>query len=288
MVTQSFIASDGHKLIYTTAGDPTNPAAIFIHGWTSYKGIWQETLEQLQADYYCIAIDLLGFGESDKPDDSALYLIPAQSARVLDLIDSLGIDRFTLIGHSMGGQISLTIASSLAPERVERLINVAGVVTGRLMPLVERLTMPLIAVRYHFHLMVNPFVTIPMHFAPLAYIIYRPWFHKMNSLPFASWADDRWHALKPSVTQTTHYAGYAIRHHDLRPHLHKITAPTLTIFGCEDLTVPTTEGHLTAAAIPDHRSIWYEACGHFPMYEKKTAFLRDVTAFLCQRLTVAP
>ncbi len=286
MVKQTF--NDGYNLTYITAGDPDNPALVCLHGWTSHKGIWAETIDRLKDHYYCIAVDLLGFGDSDKPDDAKAYLIPAQAARILRLIDHLGIDRFSLIGHSMGGQISMTIAATHAPHRVERLINVAGVVSGRLMPIVEHLTIPLVMLRYHFPLLVNPLTTLPMHLPPLAYVIYRPWFYNMRRVPFNTWAEDRWHALKPSVRQSTHYAGYAIRNHDLRPHLAKITASTLTIFGHQDLTVPPGDGELVAEHVRDSLNIWYDDCGHFPMYENKSAFLRDVGTFLLQKTPVAP
>jgi 2-hydroxymuconate-semialdehyde hydrolase len=95
---------DNHQLTYTTAGHADAPPLLLIHGWLSYRGVWQQTMEAFKDSHYCVAIDLLGFGNSDKPAD-ADYSIAAQGQRVLQLANALGIDRFTLMGHSMGGQI---------------------------------------------------------------------------------------------------------------------------------------------------------------------------------------
>ena len=143
MATSS-IKLNNHQLTYTTAGRPDNPPLLMIHGWFSHRGVWQQTVEALKNDYYCVTVDLLGFGDSDKPAD-ADYGINAQAERILCLADILGFDRFTLIGHSMGGQTALCIASMLAPERVSKLVNVAGVVSARLTPYIERVNYKFVA-----------------------------------------------------------------------------------------------------------------------------------------------
>src|SRR6185436_21147097 len=127
---------NSHRITYAMAGDPAAPPIIMLHGWLSYGGVWRQTFEAFQNQFYCIAPDLLGFGDSDKPAQAA-YSIAAQAQSILELANALGCARFTLIGHSMGGQISLELASRLAPERVIKLVSVAGVVSGRLQPFIE-------------------------------------------------------------------------------------------------------------------------------------------------------
>ena len=93
-----------HKLIYTASGDPANPLLIMIHGWLSHRGVWRTTVPALQDRFYCIAVDLLGFGDNEKPADGD-YQIVTQAQRIVALADELGFQKFNLIGHSMGGQI---------------------------------------------------------------------------------------------------------------------------------------------------------------------------------------
>ncbi len=182
---QLSITLEGHKLTYTTAGDPATPPVMLLHGWMSYRGVWQQTIAALQDRYYCVAVDLLGFGDSDKPHD-ADYSICAQGQRVLQLADAMGWDRFTLIGHSMGGQIALCIASMLAPRHITCVISVAGVVSARLTPFVETVNYKLIALSQVF----------PQMFAVLRrlsrqrWVVYSPlsgfktWFYRVDAVPF--------------------------------------------------------------------------------------------------------
>src|ERR1051326_1279433 len=82
-------ASSSHQLMYTASGDPSKPLLIMIHGWLSYRGVWRTTVPALQDRFYCVAVDLLGFGDNDKPVE-ADYSIAAQAQRIVALADELG------------------------------------------------------------------------------------------------------------------------------------------------------------------------------------------------------
>jgi pimeloyl-ACP methyl ester carboxylesterase len=271
-------ALDGHNLCYRTEGDPSSPPILFLHGWYSHLGVWNGTIDALQDRYYCVALDLLGFGDSDKPKD-ADYTIPAQAERALALADELKLEKFTVIGHSMGGQISMFIASTLAPERIVKLVSVAGVVTGELTRRVRWLNNPMTKMAYY-----APFLTIStrmiIRFPPYAYFQYRPWFYKMNQLPFDQWAIDRKMALQPGIETAAYKAGKAIAALDLTDSLSKISAPTLTIQGVYDGTVPSDQSLLIERHVSISQRIMIDDCGHFPMYEKPDEYLAALTPFL--------
>jgi len=116
---------DGHQLVYAVAGNPENPPLFLIHGYLSSHHVWRQTIPVLQQRYYCIAVDLFGHGRSEI-DPNGDYSIPAQGQRILALANELGYERFALMGHSMGGQIALYIASRLAPERWWMLLAWSG------------------------------------------------------------------------------------------------------------------------------------------------------------------
>ncbi|MBN1564428.1 MAG: alpha/beta hydrolase [Anaerolineae bacterium] len=271
------ITVDGHTLRYHTAGDPSLPPLLMVHGWFSYRGVWRQTIPALQDRFYCVAVDLLGFGDSDKPSD-ADYSIPAQGQRMLDVADQLGFARFALIGHSMGGQIALCIASMLAPERITQLVSVDGVVAAQLMPAVDRVY-AIVAIIRHIPWLYTVARWMD-HFKPYAYWNHRPWFYEMDSVPFDEWEIDRNMAMQAGLHMSAYKAGIAIRALDLTPHLPHITAPTLAIFGAQDGTVPVSDGHLVDQHVPDSELVLIENCGHFPMYEHTTTYLAALTQFL--------
>jgi 2-hydroxymuconate-semialdehyde hydrolase len=278
MNTYQTISIDGYKLAYITAGRPTAPPLLLVHGWFSHRGVWRQTVEALQADYYCVALDLLGFGDSAKPAE-AEYSIEAQGRRVLRLADALGLERFVLVGHSMGGQTALCVASLLAPERVTRLVSVAGVVAARLMPQVEQVIYRQVAQgKAHPWLYALPrWLT---RYRWYAYRHFRAWFYEMEAVPFEEWALDRRMALQPDIQIPAYKAGQAIHDLDLTNHLARIAALTLVIFGWQDGTVPLSDGYLVEQHVPDSQLVLIDRCGHFPMYEQTEQYLAALRAFL--------
>lgn len=272
------ITLDDGKVAYDTAGDEKSQPLLMIHGWLSYRGVWQQTIETFEDDYYCVAVDLLGFGDSDKPSN-ADYSIEAQGRRVLQLADELGLDKFSLIGHSMGGQIALYLAAILASERIEKLVNVAGVVSGRLMPTIERVNYPFTRVAkaipqlyslWHYFFRYDWFVREA----------FKTWFYKIETVPLEAWARDRDMAFQRSVYLSAYESGQAIHNLDLQDQLGKIVAPTLTLFGRQDEVVPLSDGYIANEKIRNSRLVLLDECGHFLMYEKTAQYMEELQKFL--------
>jgi pimeloyl-ACP methyl ester carboxylesterase len=266
------------QIACTLAGDPQNPAVILIHGWCSHRGVWQQTLAALEEKYFCVALDLLGFGASDKPEGSD-YSLSMQAQRVLLLADQLGLKTFSLIGHSMGGQIAMYLAAVLAPRRVEKLVVVGGVVTGKLADRVEKTSLPFIRNARKMPWLYG-LANALVNFRPLAKSLFKTWFYNFNSLPFEAWEADRRNALNPAGAVSADETGKAIHALDLTQHLRKIQAKTLLIYGKQDAVVPEDQALLAQTLIPDNDLALIEKCGHFPMYEKKTQFLKALALIL--------
>ena len=282
---QFTIEVDGYSHVYTAVGDAERPAVIMIHGWNSYRGMWDGTIEALQHDYYCLALDMLGFGDSEKPHH-ADFSIEAQARRVLTFVETLGIDQFILMGHSMGGQVGLYIASELAPERVISLVNVAGVVTGKI-KWQAILFSPIIHLAYYLPFMVSfarQFVRIPF----VAKLAFGSLFYDVNGIPYADWEGDR----RVSVQSGSHIASSralrALKRENLSDRLANISAPTLIIFGQQDGLVPLSEAEIAHSNIMDSQLIIYDKCGHFPLYERKSDYLNAIHQFLQQPESLIP
>ena len=102
------------NLNYRVSGDIKNPALVFLHFFGGSLHTWDVLIAILQKDFYCIALDLPGFGASPVQDK---YLTVKDSAeQVISLIERLAIKDYTLIGHSMGGKIALYIAAQRLPQ----------------------------------------------------------------------------------------------------------------------------------------------------------------------------
>jgi pimeloyl-ACP methyl ester carboxylesterase len=276
--TEHTITLNNHRITYTAVGHPDAPPLLMIHGWMSHRGVWHQTINALQDRFYCVALDLLGFGNSDKPA-KADYSIPAQGQYVLQLANALGFARFTLMGHSMGGQIALCLASMLAPERVTKLISVAGIVSARLSPAVENANSRSVALG----------AVIPQVYSLSRWMLrydwfvrfsFGTWFHNMDAVPFAEWEVDRRMACQSGIHIPAYQAGQAIHNLNLVSHLYKITAPTLAIAGKQDAVVPISDSQLIKENVSNSQLVWIEECGHFPMYEKTAQYLEAVQPFL--------
>jgi len=124
------------KINYQSLGNDTAPLMLFVHGWRKSWQAWEDAMRLLSSRYRCYALDLIGHGESEKPD--CRHTISQFVELGKDFCHELNITRAIVMGHSMGGQIALALTLEYA-DLVDRLILVAPVVTGRLSPSAERL-----------------------------------------------------------------------------------------------------------------------------------------------------
>lgn len=108
---------------YVEAGK--GPAVILIHGFGGHTFSYRYTIPALARHHRVVALDLKGFGYSERPHEGD-YSLSAQAELVLGLMDELGIEKASVVGHSMGGEVAMRVAST-QPERVEKLILVASV-----------------------------------------------------------------------------------------------------------------------------------------------------------------
>lgn len=112
-------------------GDPASEHVVFcVHGWACSVYSYRRLMPLLaELGMRAVAIDLPGHGLSEKPGDTRLYALDAQTECVLAAMDALGIPRAVLVGHSMGGPICAR-AAVLAPDRVIALALLAPVGFG--------------------------------------------------------------------------------------------------------------------------------------------------------------
>lgn len=273
-----FLTIDGLRIAFTAAGDPSKPPILLLHGIMSHRGVWSRTIERLRPSFHCVCIDQAGFGESDKPHHGD-FSIATQAKRALQMADHFGFEKFTIIGHSMGGQIATYLAANLAPGRVQKLVSVAGVVTGKLTGYVQTLTRRMVRIGAKF----PPVYKLSrglVEWKPLGCWMFKPWFYNAQAYPFDAWHLDRRMAMNPEIALSTDKAWTSLNATDLTPRLANITAPTLIIFGNQDGTVPVEQAHLFKEKLPGSQLVLFDACGHFPMYEKFDDYMASLQGFL--------
>lgn len=220
---------------------------VLIHGLSGSSRWWARNAPELADGYRVVIPDLVGFGRSARP---ALRLpgIPAAADLLADWMGTRGLGRAHVIGHSMGGQVAIHLASE-HPERVKRLVLVdaAGI----------------------------PRALTALALARLA----------AEASPLWRWGDPR---FLPVIARDALTAGprtllrslMQIMKDDVRPLLPRIEAPTLIIWGEYDSLVPLSHAGEMRKMIPDARIAVLRSASHNPMVDRPADFNRLVLRFL--------
>lgn len=234
-------------------------------------------MERLSSKFRCIAPDHLGFGRSDKPRGNH-YQIDRQAERARFILEHFGYARAHILGHSMGGQIALTLAAQY-PEMVMRLIVVDPVVTRRLHLLAYPLMLyPTLARRgIEFpYLWTNK---LGHRYPSLGIQLMRVLFPHPNRQREAAlyWLGQMG---ADGQLNSSAWAAKAIIDWDVRPLLKNITAPTLAIWGRKDWLVPVRQCAILEHELANRRTVRIPNVGHFPMIEAFEVYIKEIEKFL--------
>jgi pimeloyl-ACP methyl ester carboxylesterase len=129
--TKYITLDDGLSLRVVESGMPAGRPVILVHGWGGCVYSYMEMIPALaDAGYRVLAMDLPGFGLSDKPASPAVYTLDAMSRIVVETATKLGVDRFAFVGHSMSGAIGLSLARQRS-TCIDKLVLINSVGLGR-------------------------------------------------------------------------------------------------------------------------------------------------------------
>lgn len=138
MTARREITLNGQRCSYRSAGH--GPLLVLLHGIAGTSATWDCVIPWLAERHTVVAPDLIGHGESSKPEGD--YSLGAYANGVRDLLEALGHDRGTILGHSLGGGVALQSAYQFL-ERCERLVLVSSGGLGReLHPLLRAAALP--------------------------------------------------------------------------------------------------------------------------------------------------
>ena len=265
-----------HELSYVDSG--AGPVVLFIHGILGSQRQWSHLVDRMDEDHRVLVPDLFGHGESAKPLGD--YSLSSHAATMRDLLDHLGIERVTLVGHSLGGGIAMQFYY-LFPERVARLVLVDSGGLGREVNLILRSA------------------TLPGAAQVLSILASAPVLSRAEALGrvaskvgwrpgadigaiwrgFSSLGDrESRRAFLATTRAVIDIGGQSISAHD---HLEgALPVPTLIVWGSKDRMIPVSHALSVQRALPDCHVELFEGAGHFPHLEDPDRFARVLREFI--------
>lgn len=237
---------------------------ILLHCWMGSWSYWLSTMEFLSDRYKTYALDFWGFGESAK--DSSQYSVPDYVEMVTQFMERLGIQEAPVMGHSMGGTVSLSLTLN-HPERVKKVAVVGSPIAGEGLALLLKLAAkrPLAALAYNI-----PGVL------PLGMRLISPFWTRDWKTWYAMFEED----LSRTTMHSFHYSIASLRETNLTSELERIRVPVLGIYGEIDRIVNPGQGELLSEHVSRSQVAYFEESGHFPMLDERDRFHRTLREFL--------
>lgn len=268
-----FTEVDGATIHFQEFGERGKPTLLLIHGFTASTFVWQAVAPVLAEDFHVFAVDLVGFGFSDKPRWFD-YTIGSQARMIERFMDRLGIGRATIVGSSYGGAVALTVALDYA-ERVEKLVLVDAVINNspKNHPILK------LAKFRGVGEVITPFLIDSKMFMKIRM---KETLHPANHHLITKERIDS--VVRPLSAADGHHAVLASGRNweadRIEEDLSLVSQPTLIIWGENDNVIPMHNGETLYNSILNSRFVVLKHCGHVPMEEKPEIFASLVTEFL--------
>jgi pimeloyl-ACP methyl ester carboxylesterase len=266
----------GHRVIYRTAGN--GPPVVLIHGMLNSSRHWERIAVRLADRYTVIAPDLIGHGDSATPRGD--YSLGAHASVIRDLMTAIGIERASIVGHSLGGGIAMVFFWQF-PQRTERLalISSGGLGDG-VSPLLRTAALPgfsgVLAVAAHRRVLDGLWATGAtlrargrnegIQLQAIARAL-RPLERRGAQKAFL-------HTLRSVIDVRGQRVSAVDRLYLLR------SMPTLLVWGERDRTIPLAHGRAAHEAVPHSRFVTLPDAAHFPHLEDPDGLAQALGDFL--------
>ncbi|MCA9550705.1 MAG: alpha/beta hydrolase [Myxococcales bacterium] len=281
-ITQRFDLGVPARVHYVELNPEGRKTVIFVHGLGSYLKFWRYQLDAFAAEgYRVLALDMLGYGKSAKPATFP-YTMVAMAEVVRAFAKAQGVERPVLVGHSMGGQTSLSYAITW-PDEVEALVLTAPAGFEKFSP----------AEREWFRSVFSVALVKSVPEAGLWGSIRRNNFYRWSN-DYAWLVEER-----ARVIGTDEFDAYAYAQvksvqgltntEFTRGNLGRVKAPTLIIFGNKDRLIPNRfmhPGHTRGVMAYGHdgiqgsKMVELKGCGHTVQMDCWKDYNREVLGFL--------
>lgn len=237
-----FINIDGTNVFYKHAG--TGEKIILLHGWGGNSDSFLPVYNYLLTKFEVYSIDFPGFGQSDVPEEP--WDVGDYSKMLYGFMRELNINKASLIGHSFGGRVSI-LFSSKNPDKVNKLVLVdsAGLIPKRTIKYYFKV--------YKFKLLKNIYLLFAKGTDREAKL--QKFYSKYGSKDYRESGFMRQTFVK-------------VVNQDLLPYLKEIKAPTLLIWGEDDVDTPLYFAKTMEKEIPDAGLVVFKGAGHFSYLDK--------------------
>ena len=230
---------------------------LFIHGSGGNSGVWHKVMDELSAEYTCLAVDLPGHAESGGEGRST---IRDYTVFIRDFLDGVEVERAVLGGHSMGGGIVQDFSLQY-PARAGALLLIGTGARLRVLPQILELTRKTAAGE------------IPPKFEPWAFAANAP-------AEILAEGEKQW---ARTGARARYHDFLACDQFDIMGELEKIRHPALIVCGKEDRMTPVKYSEFLAKKISGSRMEIIEGAGHMVMLEAPMELARETKKFLASR-----
>lgn len=276
MINFNQLTFDGHRFAYRTCG--SGPDVLLIHGWLSSGRMWENLMAYLAGQYRLWAIDLIGFGDSRTDDPTLELSVDQQTRLVVAFCERIGIRPHAVIGHSMGGTITLKLALDHA-DLLDKIALVCPVVTGNLHFNLNRVlalqpARKILSMGRHLWPHLRNFPGAQFFVAP-SYLRREAINRSCEDFRKATW-------------NATYSGLLSLLNIRLDRRLHEIAKPAFVVTGSHDATVPPSDARLAARTIRGARLLEFPTCHHQPPDEEPERFHEALGQFLNAAKVIRP
>jgi pimeloyl-ACP methyl ester carboxylesterase len=253
------ITVNGHRIAYRDAG--AGEVLLLVHGLGGSSSSWRAVMQNLSKKYRVIAPDLLGHGQSDKPRGD---YSPAVFARLLgDLLDALGIDKVTVVGHSLGGGVAMTFAARYRGYCKRLVLLNSGGFGTEVTPLLRMLSLP------------GAGFVLPLIAAGRAI-----WTGEASTVQELIPTRDHRRVFLSTLRSVVNHRGQAASALDC---LHSLAdVPTQIISGEKDRVVPVAHAYIAHSALPGSRLHVIPDAGHDPQVQQPQTVAELIDDFVAE------
>ena len=255
-ICSKMIKVNGHDVHYYTAGH--GEPLVVIHGGMGDARTWLDNVSMLADSYTLYVPDLPGFGESQLLDCD--HDIPALTEFIKDFTDNLGLDKFNLMGHSIGGGVALNYAL-LFPGKVKKLVLVSSLCLGREIAPWVRMTSVLARAIGSAMVSLSKATRWMIDTLMLPVKLVRPLSRASVNL-----GSNITTLKEQTLVLTSRLSGLAM--------------PTLLVWGARDEIVPVKQAYAAALVIPHCQLKVFEKRGHNVYRDEINKFSLLLTVFL--------
>jgi len=266
-----FITLDNGLEVHTRDQGPEDGEAIvLVHGSSSSLHTWEPWIGFLKDDYRVISMTLAGHGLTGPHPDHD-YSMVGQARLVRDVLETKEIERYTIVGSSMGGFISW-VHTILYPASVDRLVLIGA--SGFPNDAPQSLAFTVLRTPGLRNLM--RYITPRSTLADATRLAYH------NSPVVDDALIDRYYELllREGNREATAIRSGNTRDYSINERLDEIGVPVLLMWGKHDALVPVEDAAKFAAKIPQAQTLIYDDLGHIPFEEAPERTVRDFRAFL--------